>query len=77
MNWKRLIDSLNEGATQAAIAEKYGIAQSMISDLRLGKRNPNMASLRMMAEAEGLPAWRLVQLAERYGRRSDDHRATA
>jgi transcriptional regulator with XRE-family HTH domain len=77
MDWGRMIQSFNAGATQLEIAAKYGIAQSAISDTFNTDRDLQIASLRKIAEAEDKPVWRLVQLAEKYGRQRSDHRAVA
>lgn len=76
MDWATLLRDLNGNAGQVAIAEKYGIAQSTVSGLMRGQQ-PKLESLQLIAEAENKPVWRLVQLAEKYGRQSHDHRTVA
>jgi transcriptional regulator with XRE-family HTH domain len=69
MDWAKVLAQFNDlSQAQSVIAEKYGFSQSTISGLLSGDRDPNIASLRVISQIEGKPVWRLVQMAERYGR---------
>src|SRR5687768_13463683 len=52
------------GLTQEALAECSGVSVRTIRSIELGKRrNPQLASLRQLAEALGLPAGELNDMA--------------
>jgi transcriptional regulator with XRE-family HTH domain len=64
MNWSKLLRELNDGLKQVDIAFKYGITQSMVSDILNTDREPLISTLRKIAFSEGMAIWQLVQMAE-------------
>ena len=49
------------GLTQAALARAAGIAQPTLSNLEAGHRDAAWSTVQAIAEALGLPAWKLVR----------------
>ena len=56
---------LKAGLTQEDLALEIGMKPSEISHLESGRRNPQLLTMRRVAEGLGVPCWQMMALAER------------
>lgn len=49
------------GLSQAALAQRAGIAQPTLTNIELGKRDVRVSTVQSIAGALGLPLWKLVK----------------
>lgn len=54
----------NAGLTQEDLAHRAGIDRSYLSQLENDRKSPTVETLRRLALALGVPAWKLLKTAE-------------
>ena len=62
----KLIRTANENMTIREAADKIGIAQSFVTELENGNRNPSQKTLEKISLAYGIPISKILFLDERH-----------